>query len=427
MFKKVIRRTLKGLLGGDAEKRNSSSLSKPPPWLMINSGSGVTVSENTTLSVAAFYRAVSLVGNIIGSMPASIVEVKKDGSLLPRPYHPLSSLINLQPHPYYTKADFMMAMIVQLMLRQNFVAHIRRDRYTGRPLNLRIIEWREVYDIVEDEEEEQLYYKIEGKGMIPGRDILHVKGVTREGISGEDTLLRHRDTLGSDLAAREQVNKMYRNGTRLSGYVSSDQHISESAMEQYSRWWDMNYSGPENTGATPFLGGGLKYHPIEISPADAQTLETRQFNIYDISRVTGVPPEFLFAMGTNNVLRLEDLSGLLMRFTISPLVERIEQEFNRKLFSPREFGRVVVQMDMEYYLRADAASRAKLYETLFKIQSMSPNEIRRKEGMNPRKGGNEYGLPFASNVSGADQKQQSSEGENTGDQANQTQPANGEE
>lgn len=293
----------------------------------------------------------------------------------------------------------MMALAVQLTLRQNFLAHIQRDPMTGRPQRLKIIEWQRLYDVVEDKEGDGLLYMFDSGQNIPSRDMLHIKGVTRNGLTGEDTLLRQRDTIGGDLASKNQANKIYRNGTKLSGYVSTDQTLSPSQIEQYSKYWQMNYAGSDNAGATPFLGGGMRYHPISLTPQEAELLETRKYNVFEIARLTGVPPRFLFAMGTNEVVRLEEMSGLLMRFTIAPLVERVEQEMNRKLFNRREKGRVRVNFDMEYYLRADAEGRAKLYETLFKIQSINPNEIRMREGMNPREGGDEFGLPFASNIS----------------------------
>jgi HK97 family phage portal protein len=381
------------------KKRASSNLTKPQPWLLLDSESGMPVSENSALSIASLLRAMSLVGNILGSMPVAIQETRPDGSLKKRPYHPLLTLLDLEPHPHYSKGDFMMALATQLTLRQNFVAHIQRDRMTGRPNRLKIIEWSRVYDIVEDRETGELVYLTEDGQNLPGRDVLHIKGVTRSGLVGEDTLLRQRDTIGGDLASKNQANKIYRNGTKLSGYVSTDQALSATQIEEYAKYWQMNYAGSDNAGATPFLGGGMRYHPISLTPQEAELLETRRYNVYEIARMTGVPPRFLFAMGTNEVVRLEEMSGLLMRFTIAPLVERVEQEMNRKLFNTREKGRVRVNFDMDYYLRADAEGRAKLYETLFKIQSINPNEIREREGMNPREGGDEYGLPFASNIS----------------------------
>jgi len=402
-------------------KKRSASLTKPAPWMLLESSSGTAVTENSALSISSFYRAISLVGNVLASMPAHIVDIQADGAQKKRPYHPIASLINLEPHPFYTKGDFMMALVTQLMMRQNFVAHIRREGLTGRPINLKIINWSDVYDLVIDNETDSISYKIQGVGLIPGRDILHIKGVSREGILGEDAINRHRDTFGGDLASKQQVHKMYRNGTRLSGFVSTDRDMTLAQQEAYAKSFEQLYGGVENSGATPFFGGGMKYHPISITPAEAQTLETRKYNVYEISRITGVPPQFLFAMDDSDINKLEDLSGLLMRFTIAPLVERIEQEFNRKLFTPREKGRTVVQYDMEYYLRADAESRAKLYETLFKVQAMNPNEIRQREGMNPRVGGDEFGLPFASNVAG------SAQGDSEEDDTEETQEANGSE
>ena len=62
--------------------------------------------------------------------------------------------------------------------------------------------------------------------------------------------------------------------------------------------------------------------------------------------------------------------------TLSPLLEKIELEFERKLYKPSEKNSIDVRFDTSVLLRADKASLASYYNTLFQIGAITTNEIR---------------------------------------------------
>jgi HK97 family phage portal protein len=64
--------------------------------------------------------------------------------------------------------------------------------------------------------------------------------------------------------------------------------------------------------------------------------------------------------------------------TLAPLLEKIELEFERKLYKPSERKNIEVRFDTSVLLRADKASLASYYNTLFQIGVIAPNEIRRE-------------------------------------------------
>ena len=47
--------------------------------------------------------------------------------------------------------------------------------------------------------------------------------------------------------------------------------------------------------------------------------------------------------------------------------------------------------------RGDVMARAEYYTKLYNIRAIAPNEVRALEGFNPYDGGDQFGLPLASN------------------------------
>ena len=95
---------------------------------------------------------------------------------------------------------------------------------------------------------------------------------------------------------------------------------------------------------------------------------------------------------------MEQLSQLFVNYTIMPLCETIESEFNDKIFFEVEKDRFKTRFNLDGLLRGDISARASYYTTMRNVLAMSPNEIRIKENMNPYEGGDSYELPLASNI-----------------------------
>lgn len=76
--------------------------------------------------------------------------------------------------------------------------------------------------------------------------------------------------------------------------------------------------------------------------------------------------------------------------TLSPLLEKIELEFERKLYKPSERNNIDVRFDTSVLLRADKQSLANYYNTLFNIGVVSANEIRKQLDLPAVDGGDSH-------------------------------------
>ena len=138
----------------------------------------------------------------------------------------------------------------------------------------------------------------------------------------------------------------------------------------------------------------MDYKPIQLRPDEAQFLSTRKFSILEVARIMRVPPHMLADLERSTFSNIEHQSIEFVTHTISPLLTKIEQEFNKKLIFENQKGITYFEHNTNALLRGDAKSRSEFYSKLFAVGAISPNEIRRRENMNDSEDGNKYYVPM---------------------------------
>ncbi len=107
------------------------------------------------------------------------------------------------------------------------------------------------------------------------------------------------------------------------------------------------------------------------------------FSGEDICRIFKVPQHragFL-ARSTNNNIENESLE--YVQYTLGPNAANWVSQIHCWLLSVRERQNVFVEPDYTYLLEADHAARAAYYTAMANTASVSPDEIRHREGYNP--------------------------------------------
>lgn len=85
------------------------------------------------------------------------------------------------------------------------------------------------------------------------------------------------------------ASSVFDRGTHSGGILETDQLLSP----EQSAAWQTAWIEARKAGLTPVLGSGLAYRNDLIKPADAQWLESRQWNSQEVARMYGVPMRYL--------------------------------------------------------------------------------------------------------------------------------------
>jgi HK97 family phage portal protein len=138
-----------------------------------------------------------------------------------------------------------------------------------------------------------------------------------------------------------------------------------------------------------------------------QYLETRAFQVEDIARIFRVPLHMIQSTekATSWGSGIENMSLGFVQYTLLPWLKRFESVFWRDLLLPAESQEIYTEFLVDGLLRGDVKNRYAAYQVAIQNGIMSPNEVRAKENMNPREGGDEYMSPKNMRLTGTDEEE----------------------
>lgn len=341
--------------------------------LMYNSTGGYTTNKAMLLSTV--YRCVDVISDAVAQLPLEPYYKDKDGYKKKFVEHPTYYLLNKEPNKKMSRFTFIKTLIVSVLLKGNGYAFIERDQ-KGDAVALHYIN-PDLVTILTDGDD--IKYSVVGfKRNIESCNMIHILNFSYDGITGISTLQHAKQTLGLSLDSESHAQGFFKGGANLAGILKVQSSLTSKQKQDLKSSWQTAFSPVTGTpNGVAVLEGNMDFQPITVSPADAQLLQTREFNVIDICRFFGVSPVKAFDLSKSSYSTVEATQLAFLTDTLSPLLEKIELEFERKLYKPSERQNIDVRFDTSVLLRADKASLATYYNTLFQIGVISPNEIRK--------------------------------------------------
>jgi HK97 family phage portal protein len=349
------------------------------PMTGYYSGLSARAAENLSTVLAC----TTSIATALAYVPALIYRRDSNGNRIEVAAHPLARLVRGGVNPQQTWPDFLEHWIASALLSGNGLAEIVRGG-NGQLAGFLWHPWGMV--TVQELASGRLAYDVsDGKGnsrrLLEG-EVLHLRDRTNDGKIGVSRLSRSADTVtGVDLANRHS-RQFLANGASPSGVI---EHPGTMTAEQRTGLRDQfatRHTGASNAGSTLILDGGLTWKAAQISPEDAELLETRKFGVIEICRLYQVPPPIVQAYENNTFTNAAQAGLWFATFCLAPWARKIEAEFARSLFptgSPYE-----LELDLSGFLRGDPETRWAAHKIALETGVLDPNEVRQIEGWNPR-------------------------------------------
>jgi len=362
----------------------------------FGNASGEVVSKEQALRVAAVWSCVRVLSETIASLPISLYERDENNQKKVKSDSPLNALISQQPSPLFNSFMFFERIMVDLSLDGNSYAYIERNN-GGFPIGLHPIKCndvdvfispkgRGVYYEIKQSDSENIYPKV---GRVNGIDMIHIKGLSTNGIQGKSPIQMAAETLGIALALDKHAGAYFKNGSQLGGILKHPGTLKPETAKRLRESWSNNYSGTSNTGKTAILEEGMDFQARTIPNNQAQFIESRQYQISDICRIFRVPNHLVNDLSNATYSNIEAQQIDFVVHTITPWIKRIESELNAKLVPFKKRGTEYFKFNLTAILRGDSKARADYYRTLVNIGVMSPDEVRKLEDLNSVGGASE--------------------------------------
>jgi HK97 family phage portal protein len=343
-----------------------------------------SINKNSYLKLATVNRCVELITNAVASLPLNPYIYKENWKYINYDT-PLYNLLNIQPNQFMSAFTFKKLIVQNMLLFGNAYILISRNG-SGVITNLEVLNSNLVTPEIR---ENNLVYVYRGKKqtVVFSKDqIIHLLNQSDDGIVGKSVLEYAADTL--QIASKsEQAASNWFSGA-MSGLLSPKAGINMSAGAATKAKESIVNNLSNNPNSILLIDTGFDFTPINHSAKEVQLLESRNFNIVMIASFFGVPPSLAFSQDQKfSTAEQEQLSFL--NNTLTPLLEKIESEFFRKLFLPSEFNVSDLKFDIDNLMRLDAVSKADYFTKLYQIGAFTTNEIRERLNSNsPVKGGN---------------------------------------
>lgn len=345
----------------------------------------INVTYESSLSVSYVYAAVNAISSDIASIHWAPYKVDSKGVKMEAKEHDQYKLLTRRPYFAYNSTTFIRAWVANYLLTGDGIAQIVRDERTGRPKGYRLWHKKDVQAFI-NHKEEMLTYVITGDGEkleLPYTDVLHLSDLSLNGLFGYSKIGLARKSIEIAMRMDKTQNDVQKEGTFLGGVLSIDKVLTQEQAKTFRESWNEQYANKK--GGIAVLEAGAKFTPFTYSMtmADAEFIASRKFTGEEILRFFRFPMHMANSLerSTNNNIEQQALE--YVNYTLRPIVELMENEFNNKIFKSSEQDTHYVQGNLNSLLRGDIESRVKLYETLWKLSGMTANEARREEGMNP--------------------------------------------
>lgn len=361
------------------------------------SSSGISVNINRALRVTTVLACARVLAEGTAQVPLKLFKRRKNGSGADEAVdEALYDLITVRPNDWMTPFEWREQMMFHAVLGVGGYSFVNRGSqgkiYELLPLVPGAVsvkqskEWAVTYDV-------SMGNDVDSVG-IPKEDMWHLRGPSWNGFSGLDVIKEARDAIGLSIATETAQSKLMNNGARPGGVLSTDLTLTDPQIKRIRDSWQIAFSGG-NQFKTALLDAGMKWAPMTMTAVDAQGIETRKFQIEEICRGMRVFPQMIgHTDKTATYASAEQFFLAHVIHSLMPWFTRFEQVMNRDLLTieQRKAG-FYFKHNVAGLMRGDSKARADYYMRMFQTGSMSPNDIRDLEDMNPRELGDRYYVP----------------------------------
>lgn len=332
------------------------SISMGGDFPQIRATSGSRVTAKTAMGYPPLWRAINLISSSVAGLPFDVFRRQRDGGKRVDLRHPAQALLDRAASPYINAYTFRRTMTSLALLHGNAYASI--DRVEGRPVSLSI--WNPANTMVRVMDGEIWYitYFNQEAVRVSSRDMLHIRGLGPDGIVGYPILELMADAMGVGMAAMEFGARFFGQGSNMSGLLMIPGHFTEEKIRNTMQAWNSMQSGLSQSHKVALIQDGVKFQQLQISPDQAQFLQTREHEIRaTVSNITGVPPHMLGDSTRTSHNSLESEGQSYLDYTLQPWLKTWENECEDKLLTEQqratdshliEFNReALIQMSFE--------------------------------------------------------------------------------
>ena len=368
-----------------AEKREANvRLTIGVNGVSVGSFSNVRVSGDDALSVTAYKRALDVLSGSVARLPFRYLR-QKGGIYTEYDSSEYHYLLAMQPQLRMSAFDWKFQMVWRAL--HDGDAYIYPRFFEGSCAELVLLSRGSCsYDDMNDTYiVNDMYNGV--SGTFKGPEIIHIMFNTDDGRTGTPLWKIGAKVLAVIATGDQETLERFGKGGAVRGIITND----KSGLRGLGEYQDEELAGLANATDLLFkngerivaLPGNVDFTQMSSSSTDMQFLESRKFAITEMSRLTGVPPIYLFDMAGSNYKMPEQADTAFLTQTLDRLLTSIESEFQRKLVGRAYCCKRKFEFDRRRIFSMDLNSMATYEQKMIQNGVFTINDVRKLENQAP--------------------------------------------
>jgi HK97 family phage portal protein len=370
---------------GRHEDRALTRGNVPSAMLPYSRRALLDVSESNALAVTDAWACVRTLVDAVSALPAKVYRRTSAGRVPAGDDQRFVQLLR-QPAPGATSVDLFGTAMCHVLTNGN--AFFAKYRSEGSIVQLGLLDPRQVEV---DLRGSRVVYRLsrqEGVSEHGPEDILHVRGLSTDGVRGLSPIRQCRLTLSLSANMAENAKQFFEEGSRPSGIltVSHEGAVpSSEGLDRLREEWRNKHGGVERMHRVALIDGDMKFQPISFSADDSQFLQQRELSTREVCRIFGVPPHLIGGASASDLTytNAAQFNRYFLDYSLMPWLRRFETAFSNDVdLCP---GGAYLQFDVRAFLRPDPDTRSQIYTRALDPISgwMRRSEIRELEELPP--------------------------------------------
>lgn len=375
--------------------RNEGSLANPGSDFLASLGLswsplGAKVNEITALGVSTVFACVHYIASILSTLPLELYKVEPSGARFVAVGHPVRRLLKYRPNPVMVPSDVRYALAWNQALHGNAYAQLVFDR-SGRPVEIYPLRSRDV-SIWVPPGSKWPEYQVSGAGKVDFKHMMHLKGMSPDGIKGFGPLGMGAGLIGLSQTLEDNASKFFSNGSRpgLIYALPPGQALTDTQRTTMREQLEAGYRGAENAYRAMIVEGGGNVQYARIPNDTSQFDEIAASVRIQICQYFGVPPHKVGILDRATFSNIEQQQIQAVQDLFLPWCKRWEEVFAGALLNSNEIESYYFKHKLEGMLRGDITARTAAQASWLQNGVLSINEVRDMEDRDPVTGGDAH-------------------------------------
>ncbi|MHB8110513.1 MAG: phage portal protein [Syntrophorhabdaceae bacterium] len=375
-----------------------------------STSSGVSVNSDTAMRLITVHSCVKVLSETVKQLPLHMMERAGKLKNKAEDFY-LYELLHDQPNTWMTAPEFWGMAEAHIAMRGNFYAY--KAQLPGRPIRSLIPLKAGAVQEVKQHADYSLTYRIATNdesvagaayddGLITGTTgsvvkefsqdkIMHLRGLTLNGITGVNPIQYARETMGLGLAGERFLARFFGKGMHPGVIFKHPKPLNAPAHANLKANLKAKYEGLGESWEMMLVDEDMNVEFPPIKLVDAQFLELMKLTEAQVCGLFRVP--LMLIQSGDKAPTYASAEQFMLSFVVHslmPILVNIEKAIRRDLLTPEEKKRDYAKFAVGGLLRGDFKARMEGYQIGVNSEIFSPNECRDWEDLNPYEGGDEY-------------------------------------